>query len=66
MRLEDRKLFCLERLLIHRAVAVNVCRIRGAICSLINRGCDLFPFTMDIHGIVSTHVETVCLLSRDK
>ena len=32
------------------------------ICSLINSGYDLFPFTTDIQGIVSTHVETVCLL----
>ena len=35
-----------------------------AICSLINRGYDLFPFNMDIHGIVSTHVETVVLMTR--
>ena len=27
-------------------------------------GVDLFPCCVDIHGIVSTHVETVCLLSR--
>lgn len=24
----------------------------------------MFPFITDIHGIVSTHVETVCLLSK--
>ena len=28
------------------------------------RGYDLFPCTADIHGIVSTHVETVCLWSK--
>ncbi len=38
--------------------------VNGAICSFINRGYDLFPFTMDIHSIVSTHVEMVCLLSK--
>ena len=27
---------------------------------------DLFPCTVDIHGTVSTHVETVCLLSKLK
>lgn len=27
-------------------------------------GVDLFPCCVDIHGIVSTHVETVCLLSK--
>ena len=27
---------------------------------------DLFPCTVDIHAIVSTHVETVCLLSNRK
>lgn len=27
---------------------------------------DLFPCCVDIHGIVSTHVETVCLLSNRK
>lgn len=27
-------------------------------------GLDLFPCCFDIHGIVSTHVETVCLLSK--
>lgn len=27
-------------------------------------GLDLFPCCMDIHGIVSTHVETVALLGR--
>jgi len=27
-------------------------------------GVDLFPCCVDIHGIVSTHVETVCLLVR--
>ena len=27
-------------------------------------GVDLFPCCMDIHGIVSTHVETVVLLSK--
>ena len=27
-------------------------------------GGDLFPCCVDIHGIVSTHVETVCLLSH--
>lgn len=27
---------------------------------------DLFPCTADIQAIVSTHVETVCLLSRNK
>ena len=27
-------------------------------------GCDMFPCTADIHGIVSTHVETVVLMSR--
>ena len=25
---------------------------------------DLFPCCVDIHGIVSSHVETVCLLSK--
>ena len=25
---------------------------------------DMFPLTMDIHGIASTHVETVALLSK--
>ena len=29
-------------------------------------GVDLFPCCVDIHGIVSTHVETVCLLSQLK
>ena len=29
-------------------------------------GVDLFPCCVDIHGIVSTHVETVCLLSQQK
>ena len=29
-------------------------------------GVDLFPCCVDIHGIVSNHVETVCLLSRNK
>lgn len=29
-------------------------------------GVDLFPCCVDIHGIVSTHVETVCLLSNRK
>ena len=29
-------------------------------------GADLFPCTVDIHGIVSTHVETVVLLSREE
>ena len=29
-------------------------------------GVDLFPRCVDIHGIVSTHVETVCLLSNRK
>ena len=29
-------------------------------------GVDLFPCCVDIHGIVSTHVETVCLLGRRK
>ena len=28
-------------------------------------GVDLFPCCVDIHGIVSTHVETVVLLSRE-
>ena len=27
-------------------------------------GVDLFPCCVDIHGIVSTHVETACLLSK--
>lgn len=27
-------------------------------------GVDLFPCCVDIHGIVSTHVETVALLSK--
>lgn len=27
-------------------------------------GVDLFPCCVDIHGIVSTHVETVALLNR--
>lgn len=27
-------------------------------------GVDLFPCCVDIHGIVSTHVENVCLLLR--
>lgn len=27
-------------------------------------GVDLFPCCVDIHGIVSTHVETVVLMSR--
>ena len=27
-------------------------------------GHDLFPCTADIHGIVSTHVETVVLMTR--
>ena len=34
------------------------------ICSGINMGYDLFPFTMDIQSIVSIHAETVCLLSK--
>ena len=29
-------------------------------------GVDLFPCCVDIHGIVSTHVETVVLLSQQK
>lgn len=29
-------------------------------------GVDLFPCCVDIHGIVSTHVETVVLLSKLK
>ena len=29
-------------------------------------GVDLFPCCVDIHGIVSTHVETVCLLGKRK
>ena len=29
-------------------------------------GVDLFPCCVDIHGIVSTHVETVVLMSRVK
>ena len=29
-------------------------------------GADLFPCRVDIHGIVSTHVETVCFLSNRK
>lgn len=28
------------------------------------QGVDLFPCCVVIHGIVSTHVETVCLLSK--
>ena len=35
-----------------------------SICSLLHRGYDLFPCTVDIQGIASTHVETVCLLVR--
>ena len=27
-------------------------------------GVDLFPCCVDIHGIVSTHIETVCALSK--
>lgn len=27
-------------------------------------GVDLFPCCVDIHGIVSSHVETVCLLTK--
>lgn len=30
------------------------------------KGVDSFPSTYDINGIVSTHVETVCLLSNRK
>ena len=29
-------------------------------------GVDLFPCCVDIHGIVSTHVETCCLLEQQK
>lgn len=29
-------------------------------------GVDMFPCCVDIHGIVSTHVETVALLSQLK
>ena len=29
-------------------------------------GVDLFPCCVDIHGIISTHVETVVCLSRKK
>ena len=29
-------------------------------------GVDMFPCCVDIHGIVSTHVETVCLLGKRK
>lgn len=29
-------------------------------------GVDLFPCCVDIHGIVSPHVETVCLLGKRK
>ncbi len=29
-------------------------------------GVDLFPCCVDIHGIVSIHVETVVLLRREK
>ena len=36
------------------------------IYSRILRGGDLFPCCVDIHGIVSTHVETVVLLTREK
>lgn len=33
-------------------------------CSRVLRGGDLFPCCVDIHGVASTHVETVALLSR--
>ena len=29
-------------------------------------GADMFPCCVDIHGIVSTHVETVVLLSQQR
>ncbi len=64
MRLQDRRRLCLKRLLIQGEVAVKVHRIRRLICSLINRGYDMFPFTMDIQGIVSTHVEVASLLQK--
>lgn len=45
----------LKRLLIQGEAVVNMHRIRMLICSLINRGRDMFPYTDEyIHGIVST------------
>ena len=34
------------------------------ICSLINREYDLFPFTIDIQAIVSSHVECVVMMTK--
>lgn len=39
-------------------------RIDGVICSLIHKGVDLFSCWFAIHGIVSSYVETVALLSK--
>ena len=38
--------------------------LRFFLCFPCTAGVDLFPCCFDIHGVVSTHVETVCLLSK--